>query len=105
MTYPERTSTELLRSPHSTVDVLREYCSRKTVHAVVRLADDIVVVLELDHNSDWAEDLLLDDLHLSCRLREDRGLDEVALRTPAGTAEVNGRASFPSGVDVAHDAL
>ena len=83
MTYPERTSTELLRSPHSSVDVLREHRGREAVHGVVRLAEHVLVVLELDDDTDGAEDLLAHDAHVRFGVGEDRGLDPVSFVTVA----------------------
>ena len=103
--YPCCAGTEGLRGAQRTVDVLGEDRRRQTVDGVVRLVDDVVVVVELDHDADGAEDLLLDDAHVLLRVREDRGLDEVALVAPALTAELHRGTLLLARVDELHDTL
>lgn len=104
-TYPCCAGTKGLRAAQRTVDVLGEDRGRKTVHGVVRLVDDVLVVVELDHDADGAEDLLLDDAHVLLRVREDRGLDEVALVAPALATELHRGTLLLARVDELHDTL
>jgi hypothetical protein len=127
--HPDGSSLEFVNSLQGTVDVLGEDGSRKTVKGVVGLADNIVLVLEFDDNSDGPEDLLLNDLHLWLGPREDRWLngsyepmspnsnvtqrgvrrgaylDVVTLVSNTATAEVNVCALLLPGLDIRHDTL
>ena len=67
--------------------------------------DNVLVVFELDDDTDGAEDLLLDNLHLRLDVGENRGLDEVAFVSVTLTAEVDSRALLPAVINVTHDAL
>jgi len=71
--YPDGTSLELVSCLNSTVDVLAEYSSSETVDwpdasaisfysglrrtSIVGLFDDVVIILELDDDTNGAEDL------------------------------------------------
>lgn len=72
---PNGSSLEFVGSQQSTVEVSGENSSSETVKSVVGLADDISLVYELDNASDGPKNLLLDDLHLWLRVRENCWLD------------------------------
>ena len=59
----------------STVDILSEDGSSKTVEGIVRLTDNIFFVFELDKDTDRTEYLLLDDLHVWLGFSENSGLN------------------------------
>ena len=59
-------------------DILREYRAGQAVGSIVRLPDNVVVVVELDDDTDRPEDLLADDLHSGFAVGEDGRLDEIA---------------------------
>lgn len=100
-------------------------CGCKAVEGVVRLADNILLVLELDDSTNRAEDFLLDDLHFRFGFCENRGLngsdgqmssdvtrkaggmyfDEVTLVSNTSTTEVDLGALFLARLDVRHDLL
>lgn len=75
---PNGTSLELVRDVNGTRDVAREDCSGQTVDSVVGLADQILLVVELDDDNDWAEDLFISNLSAFLDIGEDGRLDEVA---------------------------
>ena len=102
---PSGTSVQPVSDTQSTVDALAEHGGRKTIVGVVRLLDDIVFVMELDDDTDGAEDLLTHDLHVGLRLSEDSWLDEEAFCSVAFATEVHLRARLLTRVDVVHDAL
>ena len=72
---PGSSGLEFVGSLQGTIDVLREDGCGQTVHSVVRLVDDILLVLELDDDTDGSEDLLLDNLHLRLGIGENCGLN------------------------------
>src|SRR5216683_4661408 len=86
-------------------DVIREHRRRQPVKRVVRLAQDVVLVLELDDCTHGPETLLLDDLHVRPRVREDRWLDPIALRSVSLASEVHRCALLYARINVTHDAL
>ena len=51
-----------------------EDCGGKTIKGIVRPADDIFLVLKLDKNTNGAEDLFLDNLHVRLSVGENCGL-------------------------------
>ena len=57
-----------------TVNVLCEDGSGEAVDGVVRLVDNIFLVLELDDDTNRTEDLLPDNLHIRPGFGENRGL-------------------------------
>jgi len=63
----------------STVQVLGENSSSKTIERVVCMLDHIFLVFELDDNTDRTENLLLNILHRWVNIGEDGGLDEATL--------------------------
>lgn len=65
-----RRSACAMRKPIGTVDI----------QGVVRLGEDVSLVLELGDNDDGAEDLFLDDAHVRLDIGEDGRLDEVSGR-------------------------
>lgn len=65
------THLQLSSDSVSSVDVLREDGRSKTVDRVVGGFNNLVLVLELCHDDDWTEDLLLDDLHVGGDVSED----------------------------------
>ena len=87
------------------LDVLSEDSGGETVHRVVRLVDDVLLVLELDHDADRAEDLLADDAHVWLAVGEDRRLDPVALGTVTVATGSERRTLILARLDVLHDAL
>jgi len=107
-------------------DVLSEDGSGKAVETVVRLADNILLVFELDDSTNRAEDLLLDDLHFRRGFRENRRLDgsdgrmssdvtrkakgrtyfdEITLVSMTFTTEVDLSTLLLARLDVRHDTL
>jgi hypothetical protein len=68
-----------MRGIDSTVQVLGENSSSKTVERVVCLLDHIFLVFELDDNTDRTENLLLNVLHRWVSIGGDGGLDEATL--------------------------
>lgn len=62
---------------NSPSDILGEYGGCQAVSSVVRLLDHILVVLELDDNTDRSKDLLTDNLHVGLAIGKDGGLNEV----------------------------
>ena len=102
---PDGAGLEPVGGADGLVEVAGEDGGSETVDGVVRLVDDVVLVLELDDDTDGAEDLLLDNLHVRLDVGEDGRLDEVALGADTGTAVVERRALLLARLDVAHDAL
>lgn len=102
---PSGTSLELMCGFDRPVDVLREDSSSKTVDGVVGLADDILIILEFEDDTDGTEDLFLDDLHVGTDVTEDGWGDEVTLVTESLTTVVDSGAVSLSRLDVAHDTL
>ena len=84
--HPSRPSLESVRSIQRTGDILGEDGSSETVEGIVRLVNNILLVLELDHDTDGAEDLLLDDLHIRLGVRKDRRLNGPDGRISSGAA-------------------
>ena len=78
--HPRGARVQPVRDPEGLVDVLAEDSGRKPVVRVVRLADDVVLVVELHDDADGPEDLLFYDLHVRMRVGKDRWLDEIAGR-------------------------
>lgn len=72
---------------------------------VIRLPDHVLFILELDHDTDRPEDLFLYNLHFRLDVREDGGLNEVALLAMSLASVVDGGAVLLAGLDVAHDTL
>ena len=70
---PNSTGLEFVCSLDRPVDVLREDGSSKTVDGVVGLTEDILIILELDDNTDGTEDLFLDNLHVGTNVDKDGG--------------------------------
>ena len=82
-------------SLQGTIDVLREDGCGQTVHSVVRLVDNILLVLELNDDTDGSEDLLLDNLHLRLGIGENRGLNG-----PDGRMSPNARQKRKQGAGI-----
>lgn len=59
---PDGTGVESVGDVESALRVLGEDGGGKAVDGVVGNSDDVVLVLELGDDDDWAEDLFLDDL-------------------------------------------
>lgn len=72
---PGRPGLEFFGGIQSAVDVLSEDRGGETIEGIICLMDNVFLILELDENTNWAEDLLLHDLHVRRRVREDRGLN------------------------------
>lgn len=102
---PDGSGLELVGGADGTGDVAREDGGGETVHRVVGLGDDVGLVLELGHDDDGAEDLLLDDAHVGLDVGEDGGLDEEALGAVALASGVDGRALLLAALDVRHDSV
>ena len=102
---PGRAGVQPVRKGDPARDVLREHRRREPVQRVVRLPQHVLLVLKLDHHAHRPENLLLDDPHVGARVREDRRLDPVSLRSVPFASEVHLCALLFAGVDVAHDAL
>ena len=115
-----------MASLQGSVDVLGEDGSGKAVETVVRLVDNILLVLKLDDSTNRTEDLLLDDFHFRFGFRENRGLngsdgrmssdvtrkakgwtylDEVTLVSNTPTTEVDLGSLLLARLDVRHDTL
>ena len=72
---PRSSGPQFVGSIQGAVDVLSKDGGSQTVRGVVRLADNIFLVLEFDDNTDGAEDLLLDNLHIRLGIGENSGLN------------------------------
>lgn len=73
----------------------------ETVSGGVTELDDLLLSLELGDGANWAEDLLLDNLHVLGDVGEDGWLDEVTLVTLAVTTDLDVGTSLLAGLDVA----
>ena len=102
---PGGTGAQLLARPEGTVDVLGEDGGGKTVDGVVGLANDVLIVIKLDDNTNGAEDLLLDDLNVVLDIGEDGGLDVVALVAETLTTKVYGGTLLFARLDVIQNTL
>lgn len=102
---PCGTGVQPVRDAECLIDVFAEHGRGKTVVRVVRLPNDVFFVVELHNDADGTEDLLTHDLHVRVRVREDRGLDEVALSPEALTTKMQCCSILDTGVNVAHDTL
>jgi hypothetical protein len=119
--YPDGTSLELVSSLNSAVDVLGEYSSSETVDwrdasvisfysrlrrtSIVGLFDDVVIILELDDDTNGAEDLLFDNPHVGFRLREDGRGDKVPFAAYGLASKVDLSTVGLARIDVPQDAL
>lgn len=63
------------------------------------------LILELDNDTDWTEDFLLDNLHIRCGIRENCWVDVESFCANTITTQVNSSALIFSGLNVFHDAL
>ena len=88
---PDGFCPDLVRIAECRFDIPREHGGGKVVDGVIRLLDDVGLVLELDHHLQRPEDLLLHDGNVWLGVGEDRGRDEVALRADTVPAEVHRR--------------
>jgi len=102
---PNSSGLELVCSHQGTIDILGKDGGSESVYAVVGLADDIFLILELDDHTNGPEDLLLDDLHIWLGFRENCWLDVITLGPNAVTAKMNGRTFILSRLNVPHDAI
>ncbi len=102
---PDSTGVQLLGNPGGLGDILGEHSGSQTVLGVIGLGDDVFLILELDENDDWAEDLLLNDLHAWLDVGEDGWLDEVTLITVPVTTHLTGGTLGLTLLDVAHDSV
>ena len=73
-----------------TLQVLREHSSQP-IYNVVRLSDHVVLIFELDDDTDRTEDFFLHDLHRRVDIGKDGGCDEVAFCSLALTANLESR--------------
>jgi hypothetical protein len=76
--YPDGTSMQSVCRLNSPVDILGEYRAGQAVGSIVRLPDNVVVVVELDDDTNRPENLLADDLHFRFAVGENGWLDEIA---------------------------
>ena len=122
---PSSTGLQSVCCPQSLVDILAENCGGQSVRyyeesfrsatshrkkgglltGIVRLANHVFLILELDDDTDRTENLLSDDLHLGSDIGEDGGFNEVTLGTDALSTVVHCCTLGLPRVDVAHDAL
>ena len=102
---PHRTRMQRMRKLDPPSDILREYRGGQTVQGVVCLAQHIFLVLKLNDDANWPEDLLLDDAHVWSRVGKDGWLNPVALRAMSLASKVNLGTLFLSRIDVTHDTL
>jgi len=75
--YPNSASLQPVRRFNGPINILREYCARQAIGSIVCLPDDVLIVVELDNNSDRSEDLLAHDLHAGLAVGEDGRFDEI----------------------------
>jgi len=108
-------------SLQGTVDVLGEDSSGESVNGVIRLANNIFLVLELDDDTNGAKDFLLNNLHIRLGVGENRRLngtdgrispdaiqrenergylDEVTLVSNTSTTKMDRGALLPARIDV-----
>ena len=102
---PYRTCTQLVCNLERARDIRREYRSGQTVQRVIRLAHHVVLVLELDDNTNRPKNLFLDDAHVWLRLGKDGRLDPIAFRAMSLASEVNLSALLLARVNITHDTL
>lgn len=102
---PHGARLDPMRDAERPLDVEREDTSAKTVYRVVRHPDDFFFVVELDHDSDGAEDLFADDLHARLAVREDGRLDKVPRGPFALAPEMKRRTLLLAFFDVPNHAL
>lgn len=84
----------------SAIDVLGEDGCSETILGIVGLFNDVLVVVELDDNADWAEDLFLYDLHVGARVRKDGWLHPVPFFVEGRATIMNGGTLLLSGFDI-----
>jgi len=87
------------------VEVLGVDGGGETVAGRVADLDDLVDILELGDRSDRSEDLLVHNLHVRGHIREDGGLNEVALFAVPLSSNLDDGSLLLSVFDVAHDAV
>lgn len=98
---PDGTCAESVGGLDGGVERLGVDSGSKTVGGAVTELDNLLLGLELGDGADWAEDLLLDDLHVLGDVGEDGWLDEVSLVTLAVTTNLDVGTSVLAGLDVA----
>jgi len=94
-----------VRRLQSSVDIMREYRACQTVSGVVRLPDNVRVVVELDNYTYRPEDFLTDDLHIWRGIGEDGWFDEVSFVAVTFASDVACSTLFYARLDVSHNAL
>jgi len=77
----------------------------KTVGGGVANLDGVFLGLELGDRADWAEDLLLHDLHVLADIAEDCGLNEVSSVTMSSTTSLDRGTGLLACLNVSHDAV
>lgn len=102
---PDSTGTESVGDTDGGVEVLSVDGSSQAIIRVVSALEDLLFCLELGDRAHWAEDLLLNDLHVFSNIGEDGWLDEVSLVAMTPTTSLNGCASLLSFLDIAHDTI
>ena len=98
---PHGAGLECVRDFDGGVEVGGVHGGRKAVGRGVADFDGLLLRLELGDGADWAEDLLLHDLHVLGHVGEDGWLDEVALVTLAVAANLDLGTCVLAGLDVA----
>jgi len=84
-------------------DVFGEDCSSEAVHRVIGEFQQVILVVELGHDDNRAEDLLFDDPHLRFDISEDRRLNEETVASMTLATEVKGSTLLFADGDVVHD--
>jgi len=102
---PDGTGLNASGGAESPSDVLRKDGCGETVHGVVCLRDDVVLILELADDDDRTEDLLLRDLGVGRNVGEDGRLDEVTFGPVTFSSEKLGRSLIDTGLDVSGDSV
>lgn len=100
---PDGTCAESVGGLDGGIEGLGVDSGGETVGGAVAELDDLLLGLELGDGADWAEDLLLNDLHVLGDVREDGWLDEVALVTLAVTTDLDVSSSLLASLDVTED--
>jgi hypothetical protein len=86
-------------------NILREHRRSEAIEGVVRLSQDILLVVEFYEDTNWSENFLLDDAHVRSRLGEDRWLDPIACGAMLLASKVHLCTVFLTRFDITHDTL
>ncbi len=102
---PNSSGTDTVGDLDGSVEVVGVDSSRKTVGRVVTSLNSLLNSLELGDRADWAENLLLHNLHVLGNTREDSWLDEVSLVSETLASDLDLGALALSGLNVLHHAI